>query len=240
MVFRKVFLSFFLLVGILPAFAQERYLTGVAQNDSTHAPINMATVRNLRTQDVTRTNKTGTFLLLAKPGDRIRINCNGCEETTALVDSSGRDLIVNIKQFTFLTEGTTLNEVEVTGKSEAEIKNQIEAVLKEPTAKKNMSTGQVLDMAQSPISLLYELFSKRAKGLRKLAVFQQEDRKHKLAETRYNEQFVNQITKLEGLELEQFMRFCPIPDDFILRSSEYDLMQKVKDCYKKFKARQGK
>ncbi|MFT4032716.1 MAG: hypothetical protein QM669_09880 [Siphonobacter sp.] len=214
---------------------QNRYITGVALNDSTLKPINLAKIVNLRTQDVTRTNKSGTFLLMARTGDLLRLTCTTCEETTIVVDSTGNDTAIRVRQFGFTGDGTTLNEVEVVGKSEAELKHEIEETLKAPAARKNLSTDQVLGMATSPISLLYELFSKRAKGLRQLAVFQQEDRKHKLAETRYNESFVSQVTKLEGAELERFMKFCPVPDDFVLRASEYDLIQKVKDCYHRYK-----
>ncbi|PQA60300.1 hypothetical protein [Siphonobacter curvatus] len=220
--------------------AQDRYITGVALNDSTQKPINLASVRNLRTQDVTRTNKSGTFLILARTGDQLRITCNGCDDATVSVDSTGDDIVTTVKQYVFTTEGRTLDEVQITAKSEAEIKYEIEKALKEPLAKKNMSTGQIMEMANSPISLMYELFSKRAKNLRKLGVLQQQDRKHKLAEFKYNAQVVNQVTKLDGEDLEEFMRLFPIDDDFVLQSSEYDLVQVIKANFKKYQARLGK
>ncbi len=220
--------------------AQDRYITGIALSDSTDKPINLASVRNMRTQDLTRTNKTGAFLIMARPGDNLRLTCNGCDDATITVDSTHDDFTIRVKQYVFQGDGTTLNEVRVTAKSEAEIKYEIEKALKEPLARKNMSTDQVLGMATSPISLLYELFSKEAKNKRKLAVYQQQDRKHKLAEFKYNEHLANQVTKLEGEELEEFMRLFPIDDDFVLQSSEYDIIQVIKANFNKYKARVGK
>ncbi len=233
-------LIFFGLSLSFKGLAQDRYITGIALSDSTDKPINLASVRNMRTQDVTRTNRTGAFLIMARPGDNLRLTCNGCDDATVTVDSTHDDFTVRIKQYVFQGDGTTLNEVRVTAKSEAEIKYEIEKALKEPLAKKNMSTDQMLGMATSPISLLYEIFSKEAKTKRKLAVYQQQDRKHKLAEFKYNEHLVNQIIKLEGEDLEEFMRLFPIDDDFVLQSSEYDIIQVIKANFSKYKSRLGR
>lgn len=220
--------------------AQERLVLGTVLNDSTGQPINLARVVNFRTQYLTRSDSRGNFLISARPGDRLTISCPMCEERTATVDSSYADLTLRVKQFVLPDSGTTLAEVEVRGKTEAEVKQEIREFLKEPTAQRGLSGDDILSMAQSPFTLLYEAFSKTAKARRRAAVMRQEDRRRQLAESRYNRLFVSQATGLNGDDLDQFMRYCPVPDEFVLRASDYELMERVKECHRRWLSTGGR
>jgi hypothetical protein len=238
-------LRFGLLVCLLLGFgtrlaAQERLVLGTVLNDSTGRPVNLARVVNFRTQYLTRSDARGNFLISARPGDRLTITCSTCEERTATVDSHYTDLTLRVKQFVLPDSGTTLAEVEVRGKTEAEVKQEIKEFLKEPTTQRNLSGDDILGMAQSPFTLMYELFSKSAKARRRAAVMRQDDRRRQLAELRYNRLFVSQTTGLNGDELDEFMRICPVPDEFALRASDYELTERVKECYRRWVSRGGR
>lgn len=226
-------------VGILlwacSVAGQNRLVTGVVMEDSTQKPINLATVVNLRTQQITKTNRQGTFLITARTGDALKITCATCPEVRVAVDSSGEDILVRISNVIPI-DGVLLDEVVVRGKTEAQIRKEIKEFLEEPVMRKNLSGDQLLDLAgTSSVELLYQLFSKRAKSLRKLAVEQQKYRKEKLAEYRYNKSYLAEITKLSGEDLDFFTRYAAVPPDFAICATEYELLRHVLACYHRFK-----
>lgn len=233
----RLFFLFFGLFSLTSALAQERLVLGTVLADSTNRPVNLARVVNFRTQYLTRSDVRGNFLISARPGDRLVVTCSTCDEQTVTVDSAYADLVVRVRQFALPDSGTTLAEVEVRGKTEAEVKQEIKEFLKEPTAQRTLNGDQILELASSPFTLLYEAFSKQAKARRRAAVMRQEERRRQLAEMRYNRLMVSQNTGLNGDELDRFMRFCPVPDEFVLRASEYELIERVKECYRRWVSR---
>lgn len=51
---------------------------------------------------------------------------------------------------------------------------------------------------------------------------------------RYNPTFIKQFVPLSDDQMETFMKYCNLPDDFIVQSNDYDLAKAIKDCYGSF------
>ncbi|MFN8133739.1 MAG: carboxypeptidase-like regulatory domain-containing protein [Bacteroidales bacterium] len=82
-----------------------------------------------------------------------------------------------------------------------------------------------------PITALYEAFSKTAKSQRKFEMLVKDDQKREVAARRYNAEVVKQITHFTSdKEIQDFMLFCNLSIDFIIRSSEYDLYLAIHNC----------
>jgi len=131
-------------------------------------------------------------------------------------------------------------EVKITSKREQQLKKEIERILAEPEAKKNLSFGEAVALAQSPITLLYELFSKSAREDRKVAMLMQEKRRRELANYRFG-MIAGQATELSGDNLIAFRRFCDFSEEFLLLSTDYELTYEtlqVWNVYKKIKKKQ--
>jgi hypothetical protein len=82
-----------------------------------------------------------------------------------------------------------------------------------------------------PITALYEAFSKTAKSQRKLGELVKDDQKRDVAARRYNAEVVKQVTHFTSdKEIQDFMMYCNLSIDFIIRSSEYDLYLAIHEC----------
>jgi hypothetical protein len=92
--------------------------------------------------------------------------------------------------------------------------------------------GQVgIYSGSGPISILYDQFSKEAKSRRLYA----EVVRKESADRRYNRAVVMKITGLKKEEeISAFMKFCPLDDKFVLRSTDYDLFLAIRNCYEEF------
>jgi hypothetical protein len=66
-----IFCFFLRLTGQL--YAQKGYVLGKVLDVATKQGVNLATITNLKTRDMTRTNKQGVFFLDASVGDSIEI-----------------------------------------------------------------------------------------------------------------------------------------------------------------------
>ncbi len=82
-----------------------------------------------------------------------------------------------------------------------------------------------------PVTALYDAFSKAAKSQRKYESLVNEDNVKVVAARRYNPEVVKQITSFKSdKDIQDFMLFCNLQVDFIVRSSEYELYLAIHNC----------
>lgn len=61
-----------------------------------------------------------------------------------------------------------------------------------------------------------------------------EEDKIRIIELKFNKRNVGELTKLKGEELEEFMEYCNLPEEFLLSASEYDILDTVKRMYRTY------
>jgi hypothetical protein len=236
-VFRSGFiLVLLLLVSHVGLLAQvPRFIIGKVLDQETNKGVNNATVINPRTQAIGRTNSLGAFYLDVKPGDsvivispshgRVGLKWDGVTKEPQLVMKRQLgDDVINLPVLT------------VRAKRDAEIRKELAQILSEPEARKGLSGEEIFSLAQSPVTLLYELFSKQARSHRKAVMISQQHRKRMLANYRV-ELITQRATDLQGETVETFRDYCNFNDDFVLQASEYDLTFAVLQRYKQYARR---
>jgi hypothetical protein len=92
----------------------------------------------------------------------------------------------------------------------------------------------------SPISYLYDRYSRRGKAARKLRDMVAERARKKKLSQRYNPDRVREWTGLDETEIEAFMKFCPMPEAFLELASEYDIIDRTFRCLEEFDNREEK
>ena len=87
----------------------------------------------------------------------------------------------------------------------------------------------------SPISFLQSKLSKKIRKRQEFLKKRLELERTQPARSRYNPEFVAEITGIEDEdELEEFMAYCVISDGYLTRVSDYDLIVTINQCYKNF------
>lgn len=87
-----------------------------------------------------------------------------------------------------------------------------------------------------PLTALYDRFSKEGKSKRKLAELMKNDNRQRVYKAKMNPDFVAKVTGLQAGELEKFMDYCTLDEDFVIESDEYSLASAIQDCLKNFRA----
>ncbi|MBO0930486.1 hypothetical protein [Fibrella aquatilis] len=234
---RSGLFALLLLIGIqFGATAQTpRFIIGKVLDQETGKGVNNASVINPRTQAMGRTNTLGAFYIDVKPGDSVIVISPSHGRVAMKWDGMTKEpQLVMKRQLT--DDVINLPTLTVRGKREAEIRKELAQILSEPEARKGLSGEEIFSLAQSPVTLLYELFSKQARSHRKAVMISQQHRKRMLANYRV-ELITQRATDLQGEAIETFRDYCNFNDDFVLQAAEYDLTFAVLQRYKQYARR---
>jgi hypothetical protein len=218
------------------AQAQGKYVIGTVIDQTTNKAVDRATVVNQRTRQRARTNATGRFFLTLQPGDSLILTSQVYSRVGIRYDGSDNPTIVAKALPPMPYRVVDLAEVTVTAKRYEEVKREIQQILAEPTASKKVTGEQAFDRLAdgAGVTLLYEMFGKRPKSDRKAYVIMQQDRRHALALERFR-LLVDQATDLKGEDVDRFLDFCELDDEFLLKSEDYDLINTIQQLRNRFR-----
>ena len=85
-----------------------------------------------------------------------------------------------------------------------------------------------IDAFVSPITFLYQEFSKREASIRKKAELENEDRKRDLLKELFEKYVDYDIIQLEDTEFDDFIDYCNVSEYFLKNSSQYDFLVHIK------------
>ena len=97
-----------------------------------------------------------------------------------------------------------------------------------------MARAEAIKYNKVQVGFSFHMRSPEERSLRKLKEKMEEERKRDIIVQKFNENNVGQLTGLKGDELRSFMNYCRFPEDFLLYSSEYDILKAVKRIYSRY------
>jgi len=222
----------FLVAGSVQAQALE----GFAIDHNSNQPLQGAHVRNLSKKQLVTTGANGAFRLPVAVGDSILITFVGYADYFLIVkESHTRSILLIPLQETEVT----LDDVVVTPFSEYPQKPVIE--LDSLVAMPMLLPGVPYDFQYDPrdelmpskmaptvgIRLNFEKFTKRKKEKVHYAQSLDQDEKWKIAEQKFNREWLTEITKLEGDALTYFIAYCNFSVDYLAQATLLDIQDHV-------------
>ena len=193
-------------------------------------PMQYAYVINKNASNGIVTNDKGEFSLRIHIGDTLCISYVGYFMTTlytCLLKDSVKNSVLNVK--IYLQQKTSqLSAVVIASHSfSKEQKETYQRKIDE------YSRGISSPLA-SPISALYYTFSKKGKELQKLSVLYRQLEVNERKESRLSPDRVRRITGNDTLNVNDFLNYCFLPDQFIFYASDYDLFLTIKKYYARY------
>ncbi len=231
---RILFSIFFIvLISSKLLLAQEKVVrvTGTVYDPGNKGSIPNLMVVNKRTQQGYFGNNSGYFEVDIRKEDTLIIAATGF--TTIKIsfrDSSDRDMYkVNIPLKKLEIQ---LKQVEIFTKRDLEeIQKDIETLGYDE--EDYMLTG--VDAVSSPITALYQAFSRREKNKRMVAEMRNNDRRRELLKELFRKYVDNDIIQLSNEDFDDFVDFCGVSDSFLKNSTQYDFIMYIKKKYEVYK-----
>ena len=231
------------------AFSQEKDSTmhffGNLYSAESFKPVQYAHIINIKNNRAAISDTLGNFDIRMEPGDSLRISSIGYQQKYYQYPGEWKKVVfasIPLKERIY-----EISEVKITpwGTYE-EFKNRfmnldvetpreqlhplVWDILKEKPEKIEPNEPGIM----SPVSMIYNIFSKEAKEMRKYEEIQNREARQKIIQSKFNRESVGNLTGLEGKKLDRFMEFCNFTDEYILNTKEYFILENVKKKYKQF------
>lgn len=209
--------------------AQEQPVTvrgKVSGGDGEHTFYDLMIV-NRRTRNGSFGNTDGTFAITALRNDTLLIGAGGYVTRTLLLsefaDSDLGDLQVTLRPWAIELKPVAVLPERTLKEIQADIAKL------GFNEKDYRATG--INAFESPITFLYQEFSRRERSKRQVAELRNEDRKRELLRELLQKYVEYDIINLSDDSFDDFIDFCAVPDEVIKGLSQYDFLIYVKKKY---------
>lgn len=235
MLIRILFTGLLLHLAAIQMHAQSRDTTAIVVRgvlrDEMDQPIPNAIIINRSTKKGSFGKPNGSFDLKCQRGDTLAITSLGYQTRYVTYADSSTSTEFKLKLY-LDTRTYMLSEVEVFAPRDLE---QIqEDILKLGYNEKDyMLSG--INAAVSPITFLYQQFSRVERSKREVAYLENEDRKRELLKELFRLYVDYEIIALDDDQFDDFITYLNVSDEFLIQSSQYDFLVYVKDRFRDYK-----
>jgi hypothetical protein len=197
-------------------------------HNSKRVPINIMVV-NQQTGTGTFANPDGSFSLSANRKDTIMITARDYSIKKICFRDSGTsstyNIVVRLDSIHY-----DLAEVQIyPTRTLPQIHKDIDQLGNVP----NTDTYKDVPFT-SPITLLYERFSRIEQSKRKVAQMEDQERMRQVLKDLLHLYIKNDIINLSDKDFDRFIDYCNLPEDFIKQATDYELVMAIKQKYQLF------
>ncbi len=254
----KKYLSWFMLfflITMVSVYAQRETLSldslvmmqGQLRDVASGVPIPYAHILNTRYKRATVSDTLGFFTLPMHRNDTLFITAIGFEDTKFTLPvfwpANHYSGVIYIKERVYHIEGVTVHGLGTYEQFKQKVlsldlsKNK---VIRMQTYYDKILTEEAIKYQKVSTGFLFSLRSPEERSLKKLEKVLEEQKIRDKIKSKFNKAMVSQLTGLQGIQLERFMHYCDLPEDFILNASEYDILVRVKNIYENYKLLQNR
>ncbi len=223
---------------------------GQVVNVENNEPVSFVLVYNSASNTGASSDSLGRFQLPMQQGDSIIFSSLGFDKLLYIAQANDLskkvDLMVALNIRTYELSGVDVFAF----KSEEDFKKHILSMDIPEEEKPIEIPGVTYSRAafppgeggiafSGPISGLYDKYSRRGKSHAKYREAKRAYEVKELVANKLNSEVVQEITGLEGEELEAFLNFCKLSDAFVTNANDYELIVAVHDCFKEYKQKKG-
>lgn len=243
-------LALFFILGPASVLAQSPVtVTGTVVDSQTGEPVPFVHIYSLSSRHGTVADDQGRFFLTVGRVDTIAFSSVGYEVRHFHPGAEGEKDFYEVR-LQLMPKVYQLNPVNVTAYPSIEQFKQDVLAMEIPEETKfelripkgytlppegpgDVNLNPTLGIS-GPVSALYNAFSREAKEKRKLKTLRENIKDYRLIDAKYNIEVVKQITDLDDEGAKRFMEWCTFEDEFILKSSAYDLAVAMLKCLDEF------
>lgn len=239
--FKKYLIAIICLAAYFNLSAQQGkfYIKGFVVGTDTTATIALANIHNISSQTRYITNRFGAFGLNVLPTDTIEFSVIGYKTYTLIcknyINQGDVPIVVKLKR-----NYIKLKEVTVSAQ-----KRRQDSLAR--AAAKRLKTDPLLNDFNTAYSIYNAsqggmLSSILAGGNKKIQEYERlmrlieiyQEQNH--VSEKYNVELVMRTTQLNELQAKELMKYCEVPNYFVLNSNEYDIILAIKNCFREWKS----
>lgn len=229
---RRILFLFSLVLAGIAVTAQNPYkpvkISGkVADSDNPNLQFYNLLVVNKTTAEGVFGNQNGEFTIYARTSDTIMVNSVGYNTIKFCLRDSTPQAEYHIKLYLQKIH-VMLDAVTILTKRDL---NEIQKDIEKLGVKKDETMLEGVNAFESPITALYQMFSRRERSRKLVAELENEARMRSLLKELLTKYVEADIISLHDEAFDDFIDFCAVSDDMIKHSSQYDFAMYIKSRY---------
>lgn len=225
-----LFLFIFYSVTVCHAQNEKIKVTGSVYDPENAGSIPNLMVVNKRTQQGFFGYNSGNFELEALKNDTLIIAATGF----ATMQISFRDSLpadVYTLKIALKRIQVTMKPVEIFSNRDLD---QIQRDIEKLGYEKSDYVLEGVSAFESPITALYQAFSRRERNKREVAEMRNNDNRRALLKELFRKYVDSDIIQLDNHQFDEFIDFCGVSDEFLKNSSQYDFIMYIKKRFEVF------
>ncbi|MDG2396383.1 MAG: carboxypeptidase-like regulatory domain-containing protein [Flavobacteriaceae bacterium] len=225
-------------------------LIGTVENEITKKGMSGVHVINLSNINGVITNKSGVFEIKVSLNDTLYFSYLGYKPLKVPVTN---DMMkydnpkFQLTELAYALEEIIIKPYQLTGFLEIDVKNvPINPAGRYKIAgmpysgyeagnRNESSISKAIGSIFNPTNLLYNLFGKNPKQMRKLKKMREDDEIKNLLASKFNREIISQLLKINTFDIEEILRNCNYSDSFIKNANDLQILEAISDCYQEYR-----
>lgn len=244
---RKLIYICFFLCSFL-AFSQEGKLKGQVIHAQTQKNLSAAHILNLNSVKGTITNEDGLFELTAKSNDTVLISYIGFESIKLKVTNDllkGNELVIELNEKPEEVREIIIRSTKLIGVLEVDVKQvpkdrfnriHLNGLPQTYEVGRPQKISSPIAKLLNPVDLVYNLFGKKPKQLKKLQKLKKEDNLRKMLAGKFDREVMMEYLEMDKQQLTKLLKDCNYSEYFIKKASDLQMIEAVLNCYENYKA----
>lgn len=242
-----LFISLFILSMV--GFSQSnKKLKGQIVHSKTKEALSAAHILNLNSVVGTITNEKGLFELTAKTNDTVLVSYVGFESIKLKVTNDllrGNELVISLNEKPQEVKEVVIKSTKLIGVLEIDVNQvpqdkftriHINGLPQTYEVGRPQKVSSPLSKILNPVDMMYNLFGKKPKELKKLRKLKKEDNLRKMFAGKFDREVMMEYLEMDRQELTKLLSDCNYSEYFIRKSSDLQMIEAILNCYENYKA----
>ncbi len=229
--------------------SQDQFISGTVVNDANDLPIENVHIVNLNQVIGTISAEDGSFTIAARVNDTLYFSYLGFRSMRVRVTNDWYkygNIKIKMTELGIALEEVVLRPIQLTGYLEVDAKiipiyddyrysisglnTGYEGGKSQPSAIK-----KVLSSVFNPADLLYNLFGKRPKEMRKLRQMKQDDNIRNLLQSKFDRETLMAVLQMEKADVDEILNSCNYSETFIKTANDLQILDAISECYEEYR-----
>ncbi len=225
-------------------------IKGTVMNAANDKILENVNIININTVRGTVTNSNGRFNIKAHVNDTLYFSYLGFKPIQVRITQDWvdfGDVKIKMTESAIALEEVKLQDIKLTGFLEIDAKNipiydsyrySISGTeyAYEGGNYQSSSISRTIDAILNPADLLYQVFGKKPKQMKRLRKMKQDNAIRDLLQDKFDRETLSAVLQISKVDIVDILKKCDYSESFVRSANDLQLLDAISDCYEEYRA----
>jgi len=238
---------FFIVLFLNFTLSGQQFFNGTIIHSGTRQVLTGANIINLTSLDGTTSDENGMFVIPAKVNDSIIITFMGYKTVNIKVteEQLKKHQTIYMVEAPLVLDEVIVSSGQLTGSlpvdinlipvhKPIDISPKIAAMFGSPNPTALSRINDVFKQIMNPVDLIYNIFSTRAKDMRRLKKIQEEEKVREILAQKFDREILSRLLKIDKKDVYLVLEMCDYSERFITQANDLQILEAILNCYSRY------